>query len=68
MGFDKRIISKNTLKIISNLNDYEQFYKYFLSDAILTEDKFSLNILKEIEKCTIEDKDKIVEIMNKCKL
>lgn len=68
MGFDKRIISKDTLKVIANLYDYEEFYRYFLSDAILTEDKFSLNILKQIEKCTIEDKNKIIDIMNKCKL
>lgn len=68
MGFDKRIISKKTIKIIAEQNSYIDFYNYFKADAILSEDKFSLNILKQIEKCSLTDKDKIIEIMNKCKL
>ena len=68
MGFNKRIISKETIKIIADRDSYIDFYNYFKSDAILSEDNFSLNIIKQIEKCSIEDKDKIIEIMNKCKL
>lgn len=66
MGFNKRYISKESIKRIANTN-YEQFFNYFKADAIIATDSFSIEILDEIEKCYITDKDRIIEIMNKCK-
>ena len=67
MGFNKRFISKDSIQIAANRNDYVYFYNYFKSDAILSEDTFSMNILKKIQKCTIDDKYEIISIMNECK-
>lgn len=66
MGFNKRYISKESIKRIAETN-YEQFFNYFKSDAIIATDNFSVEILDDIEKCCITDKDRIIEIMNKCK-
>ena len=66
MGFNKRYISRESIKRIADTN-YEQFFNYFKADAIITTDQFSIEILDEIEKCHITDKDRIIEIMNKCK-
>ena len=67
MGFNKKYISKDTIQIAANRNDYKYFYNYFKSDAILSDDEFSVNTLKKIKKCTIDDKDEIINIMNECK-
>jgi len=67
MGFNKRFISKDSLKNISNSGDYLNFFKYFKSDVVLFEDSFSLNIMNDLKKYTINDKDEILTIMNKCK-
>ena len=67
MGFNKRYISEESIRLIAASGDFEKFYKYFKSpDAIILNDKFSSKISKQIEKCTIIDKDKIIKIMNKC--
>lgn len=67
MGFNKRYISEESIRLIAS-GDFENFYRYFKSpDAIILNDKFSSKIYKQIEKCTILDKDRIIEIMNKCK-
>ena len=67
MGFNKRYISKDSLKNIANSGDYLSFFKYFKSDVVLFEDSFSLNIMNDLKKYTINDKDEILTIMNKCK-
>lgn len=67
MGFNKRYISKNILQIYAKEDDYLSFFKYFKSDALLFDDIFSYEIAKEISKCSINDKDEITIIMNKCK-
>ena len=67
MGFNKRFISKDSLKCYANNNDYISFFKYFKSDVLLFDDNFSLEIAKEISKYTINNKDEIINIMNKCK-
>lgn len=66
MGFNKRYISKESLKNIAT-DEYIKFYNYFISDAILFEDTFSLNIMKELKQYSITDKDNILKIMQKCK-
>jgi len=68
MGFNKRVISEKSIINIANQDDYKEFFNYFKSDANLLEDKFSTRVLRQIEKCTIDDKDKIIKIMNNCKL
>jgi len=65
MGFNKRIISKDSLKKYAN-TDYIQFFNYFKTDVILFDDIFSLNIMKELKNYKIEDKDEILKIMIKC--
>lgn len=67
MGFNKRFISKDSLKQYANDGDYVRFFKYFKSDALIFDDTFSLDIAREICKCTINNKDEIINIMNKCK-
>lgn len=65
MGFNKRYISEDSLRLIVLSGDFEKFYNYFRSpDAIILNDKFSSKIYKQIEKCTLSDKEKIIEIMN----
>jgi len=67
MGFNKRYISEDSIRLIATSGDFENFYRYFKSpDAVILTDKFSSRIYKQIEKCTIIDKDKIIEIMNNC--
>ena len=67
MGFNKRYISEDSIRLITASGDFEKFYRYFKSpDAVILTDKFSSRISKQIEKCTIIDKDKIIEIMNNC--
>lgn len=68
MGFDKRYISEKSIRLIANSDNFEKFYNYFKSDAIVSGDKFSSNILKQIEKFSIKDKNDIIKIMNECKL
>ena len=69
MSFNKRILSEKSIRIRANENDYESFYKYFHnSDALIIEDKFSSDVFDKIRICKITDKDRIIEIMNKCKL
>lgn len=67
MGFNKRFISKKTLKIIANINNFEYFYKYFKADAIIFEDDFSNEIFNQIKMYKLSDKQNIIAIMNKCK-
>jgi len=67
MGFNKRFISKDSLRNIANLDDYLSFFNYFKSDVVLFEDTFSLNIMKDLKKYNITDKYEILNIMNKCK-
>ena len=67
MGFNKRYISKDSLKNIANGGDYLSFFKYFKSDVVLFDDTFSFNIMKDLKKFNINDKDEIIIIMNKCK-
>lgn len=67
MGFNKRFISKNSLKIYANDNDYVSFFRYFKSDVLIFDDIFSLEIAKDISKCNINEKEEIINIMNKCK-
>jgi hypothetical protein len=67
MGFNKKIISEESIKKIANRNDYEFFFKYFNSNAILCEDMFSLNIFNRIKMCSIDNTDEIISIMNDCK-
>lgn len=67
MGFNKRYISEKSIKSIAICDDYNQFFNYFKSDAIIATDNFSIKILDEIINCSLIDKDKIIEIMNKCK-
>jgi len=66
MGFNKRIISQNSIKLMTN-TDYKTFFDYFKSDVIISDDTFSSKILKEIRKLSITDKEDIIKIMNKCK-
>lgn len=67
MGFNKRYISKETLKSFSNNNNYEIFFNYFKANALIFEDNFSLSIGLKMSKLKIIDKDEIVNIMNECK-
>lgn len=67
MGFDKKYISEESIRLIASYNDVEKFYNYFRSDAIITMDKFSSRILNRIIKCSINDKNKISNILKKCK-
>ncbi len=67
MGFNKRYISEDSIRLIAASGDFEKFYKYFKSpDVIILNDNFSSKISKQIEKCAIINKDKIIEIMNEC--
>ena len=68
MGFNKRFISIETIKLIAASDDFEKFYNYFKSpDALILNDRLSSKISKQIDKLTISDKDKIIKIMNNCK-
>lgn len=67
MGFNKRFISKDSLKIYANDNDYVSFFRYFKSDVLIFDDNFSLEIAKDISKRNINEKEEIINIMNKCK-
>ena len=67
MSFNKRYISQNKLEKISNQYDYISFFNFFNSDSLISEDKFSSNIINEISKYKIEDKEEIIKIMKKCK-
>lgn len=67
MGFNKRFISKDSLKSFASDGDYVRFFKYFKSDALIFDDNFSYEIAKEISKYTIDNKDEIINIMNMCK-
>ena len=54
MGFNKRYISEDSIRLITASGDFEKFYRYFKSpDAVILTDKFSSRIYKQIEKCTI---------------
>lgn len=63
MGFNKRFISEKSIRSIANRNDYKYFFNYFKSDAIIVSDNFSSDILNEIQKYTINDKNDIIRIM-----
>ena len=68
MGFNKKYICEDTIKIVAKCDDYVIFFYYFKSsDAIISLDNFSSSIYNEICKLTINDKDEIIKIMNKCK-
>jgi len=67
MGFNKRYISEDSIRLIANSDDVERFFNYFKSDAIIFSDKFSSNVFNKIKKYSINDKDKIIKILNKCK-
>ena len=67
MGFNKRYISKESLKNSANNNDYISFFNYFKSDVVLFDDTFSFNIMKDLKKYNINDKEEILKIMNNCK-
>jgi len=68
MGFNKRFISQNSIRLIAVSDDFEKFYNYFKSsDTIILNDKFSSKIYKQILLCTLLDKENIINIMNKCK-
>jgi len=64
MGFDKKYISEKDIKSIAN-SDYKKFFKFFKSGGLF--DKFSTDIIVELEDCKIDDKDKIIKIMIKYK-
>lgn len=68
MGFNKRYISEQNIRIIANRNNYIDFFNYFRSDVIISLDKFSSEIFDEISKYSIKDKNRIIKIMNKCKM
>lgn len=67
MGFNKKIISEKNIKSIANKNDFELFFNYMKSGEMLI-DKYSSNVLNEIQKFSIQDKNDIINIMNTCKL
>jgi len=68
MGFNKKYICEDTIRIVAKYDDYMKFFKHFKSpDAIISLDNFSSSIYNEICKLTINDKDEIIKIMNKCK-
>ena len=67
MGFNKRYISEDSIRLIANSDDVERFFNYFKSDTIISCDKFSSKVFNTIRKYSISDKDKIIKILNKCK-
>ena len=68
MGFNKKYLCEETIRIVAKYDDYVKFFNHFKSpDAIISLDKFSSEIYNEICKLTINDKDKIIKILNKCK-
>lgn len=67
MGFNKRYISKDSLRKIVNGGDYLNFLEYFKSDALLFDDAFSFNIMKDLSNYDINDKEEILKIMDKCR-
>ena len=68
MGFNKRYISEDSIRLIANNDDVERFFNYFKSDTIISCDKFSSKVFNTIRKYSISDKDKIInemgEVMN----
>ena len=66
MGLDKKYISRETIHKMSHKN-YIEFFNYFDSQIIIILDSFSSDIFKQINKCKIDDKKKILKIMKKCK-
>jgi len=64
MGFNKRFMSEKSITSMANSNNYEDFFNYFKSDAIITLDKFSSDVFNKIQKLSIIDKDDIIKIMN----
>ena len=67
MSFNKRYITEENIRMIADSNNYERFYNYFKSNAVITLDNFSTDIYDQMSKLTINDKDSIINIMNKCK-
>lgn len=67
MGFNKRFISKESLQLYAKNDDYVRFFNYFKCNALLFDDDFSMKIAQDISKCTIDNKDEIIKIMNRCK-
>lgn len=67
MGLNKKYISKESIKSISNTNNIEYFFNYFNDDIIITTDDFSSKILDEIREYSLYDKKDILRIMMKCK-
>ena len=66
MGFNKRYLSKNNIKIIANNRNYIDFYNYFMkADVIISEDNFSSGIYDKISRCSINDKNKIINLGGK---
>lgn len=68
MGFNKKFLCEETIRIVAKDDDYVIFFNHFKSpEAIVSLDKFSSNIYNEICKLSINDKDEIIKILNKCK-
>lgn len=68
MGFNKRYFSEESIRRKAKDSiDYLDFYKYFKVDAAIIHDNFSSSIIDQIKECKPTDKDKILEILNKCK-
>jgi len=67
MGFNKRILSEESIREVANNDNFYNFKMYFKADAFIVRDDFSANILSKIQKISIKDNDKILELMNECK-
>jgi len=66
MGFNKRYISKNSIKNAAS-GDFRSFFNYFNNDANFFEDDFSSKIFDELKNYTIDNEESIINIMDKCK-
>lgn len=66
MGFNKKIISERNIKSIANKNDFELFFNFIKSGQMFI-DEYSFDVLDQIKNFSIQDKDGIINIMNKCK-
>ena len=66
MGFDKKYRSERSIRAIALNNDFELFFNYIKSGQLFM-DKFSTDILNQIQNYSIENKNDIVNLMNKCK-
>ena len=68
MSFNKRYISKESLKLkANNCSNFKDFYNYFKVDALILEDSFSFYIFEKIKEYTLKDEDKIYALIEECK-